>query len=590
MIPNKHFYILLILLYGNIITAQQTYYVDQENGDDTNNGLSTATAFQNIDIAVSIVQPGDTISIIGTYHNTSYNPDYTYNNAPNDPHLWHNESSIKIAGLDGTPNNYITIKAYDSNTKLLGDGGNIFRIMNSSYLRIEGFNIEGEVERIPLSTALALQFVYIIDDGNMTGTATQPDISDIHYRNLDEVNDNDGIVEDSDIYTDISNLPVKRPSYTDTKGMYFTNCEHIIIVNNIIHHTPGVGLRVANSKYVEILENEIYRCSARSYSGTHGLVVTKTKPIGNNGNSISIERNLVHHNYNEIYSWSPQKTIINPRIDEGKGISLQQNNLNNWINGQGRIMVANNICFWNGYSGVHSNDGERIDFINNTCFMNSYTNTVTYANDVQIGKNIGISCQRGNDIRMINNISVIDAGWGGFALSAGASTNLEVKNNLVYGVNGTLVYDPDIADINTIEQDPLFVNAPTTYLDETYTFDFHLQSTSPAIDQGDTGNYVPISDYYNNPRDANPDIGAVEFFVSNIEQLDNQSLLVYPNPVKDKLYVNGWQKPVPFTVFDLSGKIVKEGMISNSGIHLKFLPKGMYFINVNNQHLKFLKQ
>ena len=585
----KRIFFFLLLLSGYFVIAQQTYYVDQQNGNDANDGLSTASAFQNFDTAIANVQPGDTITIIGTYHNPAYNPNYTYNGSPNDPHVWNFENTIRIGGLNGTPNAYITIKAYDSNTKLLGDGANIIRVLNSSYLRFEGLNVEGEVERIPLSTALALQFVYVIADNNMIGTLTHPDIQDIHYRNLDETNDNDGIVEDTDIYTDISNLPVYRPSYTDTRGMYFTNCEHIAIVNNTVHHTPGVGIRVANSKYVEISENEIYRCSARSYSGTHALVVTKTKPVGSNNYCISIERNSVHHNYNEIYSWSPQKTIINPRIDEGKGISLQQNNLNNWVNGQGRILVANNICYWNGYSGVHSNDGERIDFINNTCFMNSYTNTVTYANDVQMGKNIGISCQRGNDIRMINNISVIDAGWGGFALSAGLSTNLEVKNNLVYGVNGTLLYDPDITDINTIEQDPLFIDAPVTYLDETYSFDFHLQSSSPAINQGDTGNYVPVVDYYNNPRDTDPDIGAVEYFVSNIEQDDSYTLSVYPNPVNEKLYINSWQKSVPFTVFEWQGKIVMKGIMKNDGINVKYLPQGMYLIKIMNRYLKFVK-
>ncbi len=585
----KQFILLLLLLSSNMITAQQTYYIDQLNGNDSQNGITPGTAFKNFNMAISNVQPGDTIAVIGPYHNPSYNPNYTYNGIPNDPHLWHSENTIHINGLNGTSGAYITIKAYDSNTKILGDGANIVRLINCSYIRIEGLNIEGEVDRIPLSTSLALQFVYIIADNNMTGTPTQPDISDIHYRNLDEVNDNDGIVESTDIYTDISNLPVRRPSYIDTRGMYLTNCENIMIVNNTIHHTPGVGLRVAGSKYVVITGNEIYRCSARSYSGTHALVVTKTKPIDHNANSITIERNLVHHNYNEMYSWTPQKTIINPRIDEGKGISLQRNNLNNWVNGQGRILVANNICYWNGYSGVHSNDGERIDFINNTCFMNSYTNTVTYANDTQMGKNIGISCQRGNDIRMINNISVIDAGWGGFALSAGSSTNLEVKNNLVYGVNGTLFYDPDINDINTIEQNPLFINAPITYLDETNTFDFHLQSTSPAINQGDTGGYVPTIDYYNHQRDANPDIGAVEFFVTGVNTFDDNTLTLYPVPAGNSVYINGLNEPAGYTIFDMSGKILKKGVIRNHKIQLENLPEGIYTVEILNKYFKLIK-
>ncbi len=570
------------------VIAQQSYYVDQQNGQDSYDGLSTATAFQNFDTATSVVQAGDTIAIIGTYLNPSYDANYTYN-APNDAHLWHAENTLQINGLNGNNNAYITIKAYDQNTKILGDGANIVRIMNGSYLRIEGLNIEGEVKRIPLSTALALQFVYIIADNNMTGTPTHPDMSDIHYHNLDEINDNDGIVEETDIYTDISNLPVIRPSYTDTRGLYASNCEHLELINNKIHHTSGGGLRVADSKFVKITENDIYRCSARSYSGTHALVVTKTKPIGSDDSSISIERNLVHHNYNEIFSWSPKKTIITPRIDEGKGISLQRNNTNSWINGQGRILVANNICYWNGFSGVHSNDGYRIDFINNTCFMNSYTNTVTYANDTQMGNNIGISSQRGNDIRMINNISVVDAGWGGFALSAGNSTNLNVRNNLIYGVNGTLAHDSDINDINTIEQDPLFVDAPTNYLDETHMFDFHLQSGSPAINQGLTGSFIPLIDFYNYQRDALPDIGAIEFNTTSISELKEKAWGIYPNPATDKIFVKGLLKDTDYTIFDISGKILEQGQSLHHGISIKKLAQGQYLIKISNQYFKLIK-
>ncbi len=586
----KFLLLLFIFLIINPLSAQQTYYVDQQNGNDMQDGLSPATAFENINTAVVMAQPGDSIAIIGTYHNTGYNPDYVYNNAPDDPHIWHAENSIKINDLNGNTDAYITIKAYDANTKILGDGANIIRLVNCSYLRIEGLNIEGEVNRIPLDTALALQFLYIIADNNMTGTPAQPDISDIHYRNLDEINDDDGIVEATDIYTNISALPVRRPSYTDTRGLYLTNCEHIIITGNTLHHTPGVGLRVANSKYIDILENEIYRCSARSYSGTHALVVAKTKPIGYSGNSIVIERNSVHHNYNEIFSWTPQKTFINPRIDEGKGISLQQNDRNNWVNGQGRIWVANNICYWNGYSGIHSNDGERIDFINNTCFMNSYTNTVTYADDTPHGNNIGISCQRGNDIRIINNISVIDSGWGGFALSAGSSTNLEVKNNLVYGTNGALAYDPDITDLNSIEQDPLFTQAPTAYWDETYGFDFHLTGSSPAIDRGNTGSYVPDTDFYKHPRDAHPDIGAVEVSTTYIKTTQQKKLSLFPNPTGNTVYIKGTNLPMRYTIFDTSGRILGKGKVRNGKIHLHKWPVGVYLIKIANRYYKFVKR
>jgi len=436
-----------------------------------------------------------------------------------------------------------------------------------------------------------LQFVYIIDDGNLTGTLTDPAPADIHYRNLDEVNDNDGIVEETDVFTDLSNFSVKRPTYIDTRGIYASNCNHLIIEGNTIHHMPGGGLRISDGKNSEINQNELYRNTARSYSGTHALVVTKTKPIGSDDYSIEITGNKVHHNYNEMFSWAPTKTIITPRIDEGKGISLQRNNKSNWINGQGRILIANNICYWNGYSGVHSNDGYRIDMINNTCFMNSYTNSVTYANQTQQGKNIGISCQRSHHIRIINNISVIDGSWGGYAIAASNSDNLTVSDNVIFSPIGNLSQDPDIQATHTIVQDPMFEDAPATYHDWNYNFDFHLQSGSPAIDQGNTGNFVPTLDFDGNQRDSHPDIGAYEFFANAINSVgDDVDLTVFPNPVIDYLSVGNLDKPAGYSLFNLDGKLLRKGNIQNQQINLSGLSSGLYFITINQQTFKVIKK
>ena len=574
-----------LYFYGQHVT----YYVDQQNGSNGNNGTTPSNAFRHFDTALSAVHAGDTISIMGTYHNPSYDASYNYS-VPDDGHLWHKENTLQMSGVHGNSGGYITIKAYDSSTKLLGDGANIVRMTNCSYIRFEDFEIEGEVDRIPIATANALQFVYIIANSSLQGTATDPAPADIKYRNLDETNDNDGVVEESDEYTDISNLPVKRPSYIDTRGFYATNVDHLIIKNNTIHHTPGGGLRVSDSKNVEILENEIYRCSARSYSGTHALVVTKTKPINSNNNSIIIERNLVHHNYNEQFSWSPSKTIITPRIDEGKGISLQRNNKNNWVNGQGRIRVANNLCYWNGFSGVHSNDGYRIDFINNTCFMNSYTNTVTYDGQLQQGQNIGISTQRGNDIRMINNISVIDGSWGGFALSAANSSNLTVSNNVIYSAIGSLSQDPDISGSSIITQNPMFVQAPSAYHDENYNFDFNLQTGSPAIGQAYQASFVPTDDYFGNQRDASPDIGAIEFIINGISDNENAELSIYPNPINNILYIRNLAKDTSFTLYDMAGKRIKNSSTSNSTIDVSSLASGIYMLNIGQNTYKIIKK
>lgn len=575
------FFMLSVHLFCN---AQITYYVDQQNGNNSNNGISTTSAFESISSAISIVNPGDTVSIIGEYKNESFNSSYSYSNE-HDPHLWHGENSIQINNLHGTASSYITLKAYSSNTVLKGDGANIFRVLNSSYLKIEGFEIKGQVPNIPISTANALQFVYI--DINNVGDPNDPTAGEIQFRDQDCIsNCIPGAVVDGEIYSSLNGVNVSRPSYIDTRGFYLSHVHHIEITNNVIHDMPGGGLRVSHCEDIDIVNNEVFACSRKSFSGTHALVVTKaTSTRSTDDYRIKILRNKIHHNFNEQYSWSPSKTIITPHIDEGKGISLQRNETTydnnnsiniNWENG--RILVANNICYYNGFSGVHSNDGNRIDMINNTCYFNSYTKSITEGATSSNGGNIGISAQGGSDIRIINNISIIDSGLSKSAIASNLSIadGLIVKNNLVYGTsqNGTtgiIDEDPDVVavQINTQLLDPLFVDP--------LNFDFSLQQNSPAIDNADIIN-APIDDYFENPRDTYPDIGAIEYNSNlGLTNSDSNSISFFPNPVNNQFTVQA-RIGGTLSLYNQQGKLILNQALSagESSINMESISNGVY--------------
>ncbi len=587
-----------ILLSGLSLIAQTGWYVDQELGNDSNNGRKPEKAFQSFDKAADKANPGDTIFIIGEYHNTSYNPNYVYN-SPDDAQLWNAENSLLINGLSGEPDKYIIITSYkgfpDRPAIIKGDGANIVRIRNCSYLKLIDLNIKGEVERIPYSVAKALQFIYIIVDENLVGTPTDPAPEDIRHRD-EEGSDTTGIYED-ETYPDISDKNVKRPSYTNTRGIYLsTNVNNIEIINDTIQFIPGMGVNIADGKYIKIIGNVIHDCSRRCSVGAHGFAITKTKPVNNGDTSILISRNTIHHNYNEVYSWVHTKIIIKPRIDEGKGLSIQRNNSEEWINGNGRIVVVNNICYWNGYSGLHSNSSYKVDFINNTCFMNSYTNTITYANTDSIGgSNIGISVQKGGNVRMINNISVIDTDWGGKALSAANISNgLFVKNNIIYGINGTVSRDPDITavEINTLEANPHFIDAPYIYENEEYDFNFGLESNSPAIGYADIL-YSPAYDFHNRLRDSNPDAGALEFFsTSKIHNKTEEKIKVFPTLFKNFIKIEKQNnEPLNIQIYSIDGKKVLDSKItSNTKIYTDYLSPGIYILKAGTNSFKLIKE
>jgi hypothetical protein len=514
---KKIIFALFLWFFSENVLNATDYYVKQGNST-SNNGTSVATAAglkSNGNLPNSIannIQPGDFIYLIGTFTNPSYTTTSPVGVAIDDPRFWHGENTILLNNLHGSAaGGYITIKPYDNTTLLKGDGGNIFRVQNSSYLKIEGFNIQGEVDNLPLSVANALQFVYIL---NTASSLTDPAPADIKYRDQDCVsNCTAGAVVDGEVYSSLNPNNVYRPTYYDTRGMYLSDVHHIDILNNHIHHMPGGGLRVSDCEDILIQGNEINDCSRRSSGGTHGLVVTKaTSTRTSDDYRIQILRNLVHHNYNEQYSWAPDKTEITPHIDEGKGISLQRNQTTssvNWDNG--RILIANNICYYNGFSGIHSNDGYRIDIINNSCYFNSYTKSVTEWTGTPNpnGGNIGISLSDGTGHKIINNIVVIDNNMTRSAIATNINTTsnpsaITVKNNIIYG-NTSALGGQNLA-IEAIQVNTQ--NISPQWVDQT-AYNFNLLSTSPAINAADAA-YAPTIDYYGNTR-TSPDIGAVEY-------------------------------------------------------------------------------
>ncbi len=456
--------------------SRKTWYVDMVNGlNDGYDGLSVDTPFKTTQhlFKQETVVAGDTVVLVGEHKNEDFA----------DENIWKTSNTIRISSLHGDADNYITIKPYDKNTLLKGNAQSVLRIIDSSYIRVEGFRIKGEVENISIATAKKYQFLYKTPAG------------EIKYR-VPKGSSIDAIAK---MKFKVLGDTIQRPSATDTKGIYVSNSHHIDLVANTISYMPGTGLRVAKGDYLNITDNEVHHCSMRSYAGTHALVVHSSKSIDkNDDHKIKILRNSVHHNYNGIFSWSPLKDKIVPHIDEGKGISLQKNSAaNGWRHG--RILVANNLTYWNGLSGINNNGGDRLDFVYNTCFYNSYTGTITN-NGNSSGKNIGISTSEGKDVNIINNIIVTDTALNGFAIAVVDTKKLTVSNNLIIG---TLDNDFDDVDTQTIYGQPNFAN--------TDTFDFKLLDGSNALAKATALTYVTKDKAGLKRGRKKPDLGAWEY-------------------------------------------------------------------------------
>jgi parallel beta-helix repeat protein len=473
-----------IIFLAHALFSQTTRYVATTGNDNTGTG-TIGNPYKTITKAASFLQAGDILYVRGgTYTNANYN----------DGNRWKNEETAEIANLNGTASQYITIKPYPNETVILrGDGSFIIQIRSCSYIKVEGFEVYGETENIPLGNPTTddptKEEAYDYQFAFRRGTSTTTE-----YRLAR------GRLTDATGLEDLSGVTVVRPYYYFTHGIVVQNSDHVEVLKNTVHHMPGEGIRLAGSDYIKVIGNDVHNCARRSSTGVHGISCYTLKSLGTNNNdqTIEITNNIVHENYCELTSWSEGKTIYTATIDEGKGITVQRcysdlttsptNSLGKWT--YHRILIQNNITYRNGFSGLHVNTGDRVDIINNTSYLDCQTGH---------GNQLGVSVQGSNDVKIYNNLINTNTALSGFSISLGTSTGVIVQNNMV---NGDL--DPDVDAIDgtsTTIGNPLFTNPNAN--------NFSLMSASPAINKALTN--APSTDFYGNVRVGIADIGAIEY-------------------------------------------------------------------------------
>jgi hypothetical protein len=191
----------------------------------------------------------------------------------------------------------------------------------------------------------------------------------------------------------------------------------------------------------------------------------------------------------------------------GLGIELNAREVNDYHD---NIVIRRNIFENMGYI-----NNERLDPV---ILITGYDSDTVSFNDVQIYNNVITSSApastytRGiymtsigsiSNVYIRNNIIQNTAGDGPIIFeSSGIIENVYVQNNIFYG--NTNYNQPYFGE--TVSN---YVSANNIYSNPQLTTDFHLQSTSPAINKGmDVG---LTTDYDGNPIVGLPDIGAFEY-------------------------------------------------------------------------------
>ncbi len=485
--------------------CSQDYYVDDQ-GSDTNPGTESQP-YKTINKAIASVDAGGTVYVMdGIYTDesagepfVSFYEDATQQDSAGNNYVFSNGENLNnphvvtINKAGNETDGYITVKNYPNHRpKIIFDGqGGIKLGPNANYVIVEGFEVEGPSQSITYNQAI------------------------MNRRN--RVTLKESINQNNNNY-----------SYFSGKGIWggYDDHHHIIIRNNIVHDTPGSGIRFNDSDYITIENNTIFNTTWWTSSASSAVVFAETIAVSDDDNTTDIKMiirgNTVYNNWNRIpfymssfpdnaqppngnYGNAGYSTIL-----DGQGLYVTRSDPNY----NGTFLFENNLCVNNGKNGINFDRSNASSALirNNTIYFNGAHDLVQ---DISVSvegnprhggqKVAGIKANFVNNVTVVNNI--VETRFGNY--SALELFNVEgsrfVNNNIF--VNGSISWGENNPS-NMIDVSPEFVN-PTELSDdasimsdwETYmdNVDFSLLATSPAINAG-MSEYSPQSDILGNAR------------------------------------------------------------------------------------------
>jgi hypothetical protein len=336
---KKYILLFAILCISNCYATD--YYVSDINGNNSNNGLSEITAFNTIQRAADLTNPGDTVYVMnGTYQ--SAQPEW----------------SVVSITRSGNASNWITYTNLQGHNPVIFFTGTGINISNqASYININGFTIRGNADNLNLTDAL-----------NQPGSCNDP------TGTINSLYNGNGI-------TMWANPNVEQ-------------IHHIKITNNTIYDCPAGGIYGSRCDYITIENNTIYDNAWYTLYGSSGIAFYQNSNFDTStGNKMIIRNNKMMSNYN-LVPW-----IVNCGIYDGNGIIIDdskqtQNSstLNPYV---GRTLIENNIIYGSGGPAIHVYESEHVDIINNSTYYNQQTD---------VNFNGEIDPNNSNDVLIRNNI------------------------------------------------------------------------------------------------------------------------------------------------------------------------------------------
>lgn len=276
-----------------------------------------------------------------------------------------------------------------------------------------------------------------------------------------------------------------------TKGIYFSYGNNFRIRNNRVFSCIGGGISLDQSDNLVIEWNITHSNAFWDVAQHSGISVYQPRDV--NRSTAQAGQTGIHIRNNT--SFSNQNLLNNPawgRPTDGNGIVVDDtrnltapsgNNLT-YIK---KIVVENNLCYFNGGQGVHCYQSENVLIRNNTCYKNLIS--FDFGGEVSVVKS--------RNVNVINNI--LFARDGRYVNLQYEATNVRWDANLLH--NGSS-HSGVTNGLGSVYANPHFENGS-----------FRLRASSPAINRGIESASSWYLDVNGNPRlmFGVVDLGAVEF-------------------------------------------------------------------------------
>lgn len=581
-------FIIFLVIFS--LQAQNTYYVSL-NGNDNNDGLSEATAWRTIAFAVSSSSPvssGDTVYIkAGDYGREDIFIDKNY--APTD-------MRISFIGYQNTPGDITEFSfsygdnvdasrmpLINPNDRTIGEGINISDIYNITIKNIQIANCLGGISvwnTNAINSNITLENIFLQNIGWEYSTAIN-----IKEGNNNTINNclivnatgagmdiwgNNNQINNCKIYSDESQQ-IPDGTYTSMDYYIVLKGDHNTVINCYAERVGdiedvGHGFEIKESGEHNLFEN----CTVKNMIG--GCFSIRWAAVQNNEfrncialggvssdvTAFMIREGASHNTFNNCMSNGCNAGISFILVGEDANYCGEYNTFNNCIIKNADWVIDLNPYYYNSATA------------DNNLLMNCTIDNANYL----------FNCERPNSGNQFINCII-----------SNVTNYLIGSNNSTFTYQYCNFYNNGFAmpsGTSNISTNPLFVNQQTA--------DYHLQPNSPCIDAGTSTN-APISDFEGTtrPQGTGFDIGAYEYSNgAGINELMQTYISVYPNPTNDEIYLPEQFNNATYNIFNLSGQLVKNGVIKDRKISLSRLPKGFFTLKIAyNNHIvnsKIIKQ